>query len=306
MRSILSGITIAVVTVIGWPSAQAAGQTSQDTHCVDERFLPVPGGPFIEGSDRDEREVGYVISGEGAARSAEDIPRITQRLRDRRWFEWEEPRGTASVEPLCLQRKPVTNAEYLAFVLDTGHRIPHISAADYQQQGFLHHPYSRAQTYLWRDGQPPSGELDHPVVLVSYTDALSYARWLGERDGVRYRLPTRQEWEKAARGTDGRYFPWGDTWRDDATNWAQSGYRSSPVGGYEASRGPYGHDDMAGNVFEWTATLRQPENAVARSVLKGCSWDDLPGFCRGAYQHTRPIHSRHILFGFRLAHDVGP
>lgn len=56
---------------------------------------------------------------------------------------------------------------------------------------------------------------------------------------------------------------------------------------------------MAGNVFEYTSTLKQ-QGVDTVSVMKGCSWDDLPGFCRAAYQHTRPIKSRHILFGFRL------
>lgn len=268
--------------------------------CADPRFLAVPAGDFIAGSDRPERDLGYAVSGRGAATSKADVARVTARLREQRWFEWEEARGTESLDVTCLQRRPVTNAEYLTFVQDTGHRVPFISKADYQTQGFLHHPYSRVEGYLWRDGQPPTGERDHPVVLVSYADISAYARWLGERDGARYRLPTRQEWEKAARGSDGRYFPWGNTWRDDATNWSKRGYHSVAVGTYNASRGPYGHEDMAGNVFEWTSTLRHRDDGTTRAVLKGCSWDDLPGFCRGAYHHTRPIGSRHILFGFRL------
>ena len=70
------------------------------------------------------------------------------------------------------------------------------------------------------------------------------------------------------------------------------------------SRSPYGVEDMAGNVFEYTSTLR---SQIVRtvSVMKGCSWDDLPGFCRAAYFHTRPIQSRHILFGFRLVQGIG-
>lgn len=69
------------------------------------------------------------------------------------------------------------------------------------------------------------------------------------------------------------------------------------IAAFPLSRSPYGVEDMAGNVFEYTSTLVGDDAEV---VMKGCSWDDLPGFCRAAYRHTRPADSRHILFGFRL------
>jgi toxoflavin biosynthesis protein ToxD len=141
-------------------------------------------------------------------------------------------------------------------------------------------------------------------VLVSYEDALNYTKWLSQRDGVTYRLPTAQEWEKAARGTDGRYFPWGNEWRDDATNWqGRPEQGTSAVGAYPLSRSVYGVEDMAGNVFEYTSTL-VTQGGKQYSVLKGCAWDDLPGFCRAAYAHTRRINAKHILFGFRLVKEI--
>ena len=161
------------------------------------------------------------------------------------------------------------------------------------------HPYDDVEPFLWRNGQFPAGKADHPVVLVSYDDAIAYADWRGEQDGRRYRLPTAAEWEKAARGTDGDYFPWGRDWRDEATNWGERLGGTSPVG--TDSPSPYGVFDMAGNVFEYTETQRRGTQLVA--IMKGCSWDDLPGFCRAAYRHTRPTASRHILFGFRLVSE---
>ncbi|NJL82174.1 MAG: formylglycine-generating enzyme family protein [Chloroflexaceae bacterium] len=260
-------------------------------------FVWIPAGAFMQGSDRRERDYAYRISAEAEAKHPAAIAPIEERLRQQQWFERESARSQQSLDGLCISRHLVTNAEYQAFVRATGWRSPGISPKDYQRQGFLVHPYGEVRAYLWENDGFPAGEGQHPVVLVSYDDAIAYAHWQGRQDGQTYALPTAAQWEKAARGTDGRYFPWGNDWRDKATNWSGSGrWHTSEIGAYPLSRSLYGVEDMAGNVFEFTATRRSPNE----SVMKGCSWDDLPGFCRAAYQHTRPPASRHILFGFRL------
>lgn len=295
----------------------------------DEAFAWIPAGVFIYGSDRAEREYAYQISAMAIAQSsgntsAEAIAQADANLRRNRWFDREPRRQERSLPGFCLQRHLVTNSDYQAFVKATGHRSPYISEQDYQQQGFLVHPYKTVLDYLW-DGQTyPDGTELHPVVLVSYADALAYAQWKGQQEDTSYRLPTAEEWEKAARGTDGRYFPWGNEWQEDGTNWSQTSELSSVSEGlgvewtetgnkagtsaiaqFPLSQSIYGIEDMAGNVFEYTSTLRRRPQAL-RSVMKGCSWDDWPGFCRAAYEHTRPVDSRHILFGFRLVNDGPP
>lgn len=185
-------------------------------------FVFVPAGEFIAGSDRAERDYGYDISAAAAAQTPEAVRQARQRLRDRRWFEFEASRRTETLEAFCLQANLITQQDYATFVAATGHRVPGISEADYQAQGFLVHPYEDVQPYLWENGTFPTGQADHPVVLVSHEDALAYAAWRGQQDGNAYRLPTALEWEKAARGSDGRYFPWGSEWQDDATHWAGS------------------------------------------------------------------------------------
>ena len=263
-------------------------------------FVFVPEGDFIAGSDRAERDYGYEISAAAVAQTPAETAQAEQRLRDRRWFEFEASRQTQTLPAFCVQANLITQQDYAQFVAATGHRDPGISEAEYQAQGFLVHPYEDVVPYLWTDGSFPEDRANHPVVLISYDDALAYAEWRGQQAGVTYRLPTAAEWEKAARGTDGRYFPWGNDWQPDATHWAQSDpYSTSAIARYPLSRSPYGAEDMAGNVFEFTATLRE-RRGTAVAVMKGCSWDDLPGFCRAAYEHTRPLTSRHILFGFRL------
>ena len=294
----VTGLWMLLISACGAGSLEES--ITRDRCEAQPGFVFVPGGEFIAGSDREEREYGYAISAEAIARTPAEISSAEQRLRDRRWFEFEAPRQTKSLNAFCIQTQLVTQQDYAQFVAATGHRSPGISAADYQTQGFLVHPYEDVRPYLWTNSSFPEGKANHPVVLVSYEDALAYAAWRGEQDDSVYRLPTAAEWEKTARGTDGRYFPWGNEWQTEATHWAQSApYGTSEIARYSLGRSPFGAEDMAGNVFEYTSTLQQRQGTSV-AVMKGCSWDDLPGFCRAAYEHTRPIQSRHILFGFRL------
>ncbi|EDX87595.1 conserved domain protein [Synechococcus sp. PCC 7335] len=269
--------------------------------CEQQGFVFIEAGDFLRGSDRTQKDYAYRISAEGFADSPEEIAEAEAGYRRRNWFEREPDEQMVNLPAFCLAQNLITNEDYQAFVQSTDHKQPGISAATYQAQGFLVHDYSKVEPYLWQDDQYPAGQGQHPVVLVSYEDALAYAEWRSQQDGVTYRLPTALEWEKAARGTDGRYFPWGSEWRDDATNWARNGPTgTSAIATYPDSRSPYGIEDMAGNVFEYTSTLVEKSNGETEVLLKGCGWDDYPGFCRAAYQHDRPHDSKHILFGFRL------
>ncbi|MEO1522573.1 MAG: SUMF1/EgtB/PvdO family nonheme iron enzyme [Cyanobacteria bacterium J06633_2] len=284
---------------IGGQSLATAEPEMTQAECeANPGFLFVNGGNFIAGSDREERDYAYRISAEGFADSPDAIDRAETGYRQQGWFEREPEQRTVQLPAFCMGTNLITNADYQAFIRASGHRTPGISADDYQDQGFLVHDYSAVEPYLWQDDQYPIAQAQHPVVLVSYEDAIAYAEWRSAQDGVRYRLPSTVEWEKAARGTDGRYFPWGSEWRNDGTNWAKHGPEgTSAIASYPLSQGPYGHEDMAGNVFEYTRDLVKDDSEV---LLKGCGWDDFPGFCRAAYQHDRPTESRHILFGFRL------
>ena len=286
------------------PNQSAAQAPDRATCEADGEFVWIPESTSIFGSDRAERDYAYQLSAEtAAAGNPERVDAISQGLRQSRWFEGEFDRQERALPGFCLATNLVTNNDYLEFVEATGHREPGISPQDYQTQGFLVHPYSKVEEFLWDEGTYPDGDESHPVVLVSYDDALAYAEWRGDLDGARYRLPTEEEWEKAARGDDGRYFPWGNEWEIGATNVAETGLlNTNSVAEFPLSQSLYGVEDMSGNVFEFTSTL-QERNGRTVAVMKGCSWDDLPGFCRAAYRHTRPIDSRHILFGFRLVRE---
>jgi formylglycine-generating enzyme required for sulfatase activity len=193
-------------------------------------MVHVPAGAFWMGSDRAEREFAYTIS--------------STAVRAAKWFDAELPRHRV----IFL----VTQGQYASFVAATGHRPPGISKEAYLRQGFLVHDYDREVTpYLWRDGRPPSGRLDHPVVLVNALDAEAFCRWRHPA----LRLPSEAEWEKAARGDDGRAFPWGNQWDPDRLNSAERGPGgTSPIARYPAGTSPYGRYDAGGNVFQWTAS----------------------------------------------------
>ncbi len=240
----------------------------------------IPAGVFWMGSDTKERSLANSLS------SPETVAA--------EWFSAETPRYRAKSEAFCIDQLLVTQAQYLDFVARTRHAPPGISRADYTRQGFLVHDYAKWIPYLWKRSTPPPDRLDHPVVLVSARDAEAYCRWRHPAG----RLPSEGEWEKAARGPDGRIFPWGDSWDPERLNSAARGpQRTTPVGRYEPGASPFGILDAVGNVFQWTST----QLPSGQRVLKGCAWDEDAGLCRPAASHARPASSRHILIGFRCA-----
>lgn len=286
MRSLLGSLAVAALLAGSlWAPPASQGTTPR---MPDSEAVLIPAGAARLGSEDREKGYGYVIGGEAAWKW--------------RWFASERQRET-TLKPYWIDLTLVTQRPYAAFVHAAGHRAPFISAADYQRQGFLVHPYSEVRPYLWRERRPPQGLAEHPVVLVSHGDAQAYCAWRGQLQGRTCHLPSEDQWEKAARGGDGRYFPWGSRWEPERLNTQERGpYRTTPVKAYPQGRSPYGLFDMAGNVFEWTATPGQP----GEMILKSCSWDDLGGICRAAARHDRPADSRHILIGFRCACEAHP
>ncbi len=206
----------------------------------------------------------------------------------------EAPRHVVAVPAFELGATPVTNAQYLAFVRATGHHAP---------------PH-------WVDGAVPEGLDEHPVTYVDWFDAGAYCRFSGTR------LPTEAEWEKAARGTDGRLYPWGDDEPEvggtkAAFGSGAKGGAASVVGGFPAGASPYGALDMAGNVWEWVSTAYAPYPYCASDgredpelgsprVLRGGSFASMrPSFVRCASRSRSAPGRRSAHIGFRVARDSG-
>jgi formylglycine-generating enzyme required for sulfatase activity len=126
-----------------------------------------------------------------------------------RWYLGEHPSEKRHLPAYCITLTLIANAQYSAFVAATGRPAPDVDRATWKSYGLVH-PWPRTRRHAWTGGRIGGGREAHPVVLVSKMDAIAYAGWLSRRTGKTWRLPTENEWEKAARGTDGRRFPWGN------------------------------------------------------------------------------------------------
>lgn len=146
----------------------------------------------------------------------------------------ETPQHEVSLPAFQIGQYPVTNAQYAEFIKRQRQQEPPKKTG-------------------WFLREPPADKLDHPVVGVSWADAQAYCRWLKEQTDRTYRLPTEAEWEKAARGTDGRLYPWGNEWLPGRCNFGSDD--TTPVTAFPEGVSPYGCYDTLGNVQEWTSTL---------------------------------------------------
>lgn len=158
-------------------------------------------------------------------------------------FLMGKEKAEVELSGFVIAKYPTTNREYAQFTENTGHRTPKWPSAGYPEQ-----------------------LAEHPVVNVSFEDALAYADWLGAR------LPSEAEWEKAARGSDGRLYPWGNDFEPHRCNTSEAGTDGTrPVDAHPDGASMYGVLDMSGNVWEWTTTLFEPGEPWR--VLKGGAWD---------------------------------
>lgn len=223
------------------------------------------------------------------------------------FFDTEHPQHTVSLAAFYIDRYPVSNAQYGAFIASTGYTPPKYWT-DAPQMG-AEKPFPAGAQHA-----------THPVVGVSYADALAYCEWAGKR------LPTEAEWETAARGgLVNQNYPWGNEssrnhantvgiWGKDRWHW------TSPIGSFPPNG--YGLYDMAGNVFEWCADWYAPDDyqhsqdlnsqgpkTGQTRVLRGGSWsNNLLGIyqMRCAYRfHARP-ETRNLTIGFRCAATPTP
>ena len=220
--------------------------------------------------------------------------------RDKRASASEKPQSQIYLPEYWIGKYPVTNAQYAIFVEASGRRFPE----------------------HWKGGRPPEGKEDHPVVNVSWWDALAYCRWLAEVTGKPYRLPSEAQWEKAARGTDGRMYPWGNRGDSQKCNTSEMGKRgTTPVGAYSpAGDSPYGCADMAGNVLEWvtdwyredyyacSSTSQNPYGPAsgAVKVLRGGSWSANRWSARCASRHNGNKTATSPEAGFRCTLFAAP
>jgi len=256
------------------------------TKIKQPEMIIIPEGEFIMGISNDQVWELYNREEEWAIEWYE-----------RDLFRVEQPQHRLHLPAYEIGKYPVTNAEYHLFIWNTGYRVP---------KG-------------WIGFRHPESQENHPVVGVSKIDALAYCEWLSGETGIKYRLPTEAEWEKAARGDDDRLYPWGsdfDPWR---CNTSDSGKRSTtPVGEYAPSGdSPWGLCDMAGNVWEWTASRMKPypyrpddgreePGEGDNWVIRGGAWYYSHKLARCTAREGAVATFASPSLGFRLARSITP
>ncbi|MEV0973051.1 ergothioneine biosynthesis protein EgtB [Microtetraspora glauca] len=264
------------------PSAVGAGAPSREVF--------VPPGPFTMGTDT--------------------LP----------WaYDNERPAHLVNLPGYWLDRWPVSNGDYAAFVADGGYgdrRWWRPEGWEWVSAKGIHAPlfWTRNGDGWWRDrfGRMEPVPPDEPVQHVSWYEADAYARWAGKR------LPTEAEWEKAC---GGRTFPWGDAEpRADQAGLGHRAARPAPVGAYPAGAGPYGAEQLIGDVWEWTSSWFQPYPGFRSfpyaeysevffgetyRVLRGGSWATHPTAARTTFRNWDYPIRRQIFAGFRCARGAG-
>jgi sulfatase modifying factor 1 len=217
----------------------------------------------------------------------------------------EKPKHKVHVDAFLIGKYEVTNAQYYAFTKATGHRAP---------ENCCEPKYN-----IWKGDAPAEGVEELPVINVDWNDAVAYCNWA---DG---RLPTEAEWEKAARGTDGRTYPWGN----EPPSGNRANYSFDPVSmwdgaaslakkdQYEFGRSPYGAFEMAGNVWEWTQDWYDEnyyKNSPAKNptgpangeshVIRGASWRNTADMLRAANRNKHTPGERRVYIGIRCAKNA--
>lgn len=210
----------------------------------------------------------------------------------------ERPIHEVQVASFYIDVKEVTTDAYAAFLNAAG------TLTDGNGHDYLGMPDNNLIESADGGWRPRKGRENFPMVNVTWYGAMAYARWAGKR------LPTEAEWEKAARGTDGRRYPWGEGADMSRLRFGQDNL--GPVGGYPSGASPYGCLDMVGSVWEWTDSLFRPYPYVAddgredssvseRRVARGGSWTGEPHILTVTYRFRPEPGFAHRYLGFRCA-----
>jgi formylglycine-generating enzyme required for sulfatase activity len=294
LTMIIAGAGILLLPFLGYailrdrmtPSAPVMGPTATG---IVSSSLP---------ANRGDSETVLVPAGEFTmGRKAADELAVCQRFEaecNLSWFVDEEPIHQVQVDAFYIDRYEVTNADYKAC----------------EDQVICDRPQSSSSsTRIEYYGNP---EFDgYPVIQVNWHQAGTYCEWRGAR------LPTEAEWEKAARGTDGRMYPWGDELDETFANFSYSVGDTTAVGSYEMGASPYGVYDMAGNVWEWVSSLYRSYPYTANDgreslagedlrVARGGAWGLQGVSVSASYRYGIIPSDANAALGFRCAKDANP
>lgn len=282
------------VEVVDKPSIPPAQPAPEPARLPFEpETILIPAGPFLMGSTPEQ-----VV-----AIKDKDV---------RSWAEkTEQPQRTITLPDYRIGKYPVTVGEYRAFIEAGGYRTQRwwtLSGLRQRENANWTKPH------YWGDARW-FGDDRLPVVGVSWYEAHAYCQWLAETTGKPYRLPDEAEWEKAARGIDGRIYPWGNDWRERISNTSELDMGcTARVGKFSpAGDSPYSAADMSGNVVEWCASRWSDKHVYPEEVapiiflpraLRGGSWEFDALSARCSFRGRNSPDRRILSFGFRVACSV--
>ena len=274
---------------------------------IEPQMVTIPAGPFLLGTPKEQRD---------------ELLRLHKAENDKfdaQWLDNELGQHEVTLPAYAIGRFPVTNAEFARFMEAGGYaKQDYWTEAGWQRK----EADGWSEPRYWQDEQ--FNQPEQPVVGVSWYEAAAYCRWLSAESGRSYRLPSEAEWEKAARGSDGRRYPWGNAWDKEKCNNSELGLqRTTPVGQYSpAGDSPHGLSDMAGNVWEWCSTRwggaetkptygypyqpdeREEVEGEDTRVMRGGSWYNGAAWCRCSYRGGFSPGLRDLNRGFRCARTL--
>jgi formylglycine-generating enzyme required for sulfatase activity/predicted MPP superfamily phosphohydrolase/energy-coupling factor transporter ATP-binding protein EcfA2 len=261
--------------------------TLGDSRIRADNMVLVKGGKFMRGSNEDDADA----------------------------YSNEKPQREIYLDDFMIGKYPVTNEEFKEFVGGGGYGKARKDM--WSEEGWRWREENEiSKPEYWHDRKWNGPNF--PVVGISWFEAEAYANWLSEKTGHRYRLPTEAEWEKAARGTKGFKYPWGEHFDKNLCNSFELGLRrTSPVGIFPEGKSPYGCFDMAGNVWEWCSDRyndkyyancpdsnpKGPSDG-ADPVVRGGYWYDYARICRSADRDHDDPRDRGCDLGFRLLQEL--
>ena len=299
-RGGLTLLTLLILAVAAWMTTQQPSSTeTSENRLVPPQALPdqLPDFHADAWYLPDDTQLGFVEVPAGPFRMGSDARTDRQAFENERWSNTAAT-GLVELPAFLIGRYEVTIAQYALFVATTGYAV---------------------------DEQTLQGEPNHPVAMVSWPDALAYCRWLNDtlrtsaqtpgelrrrlEQGWQVTLPTEAEWEKAARGTDGRPYPWGNQPPQGRAHFAASSSRA--VGSFLCPDCQFSLSDMSGNVWEWTRSPYQPYpfdtandrdnlDADALWVMRGGSFTDTAQNVRAAVRGGADPGARRPFIGFRV------
>lgn len=282
------------------------GDTRFDEYSFIPEMVDITPGTFEKGASLEEVNA-FIEEAEKVTLDENDLW-IKNYWREILLSEVSEKEEVSIVNKYRISKYPITNMQYQVFLNEN---------LDYNIPGWGDD--NKGALYTWDDEKRACNAAYNncPVVLVSWNDANNYCKWLSSKTGRKFRLPTEEEWEYAARGPQSNIYPWGNQWKDNYANTFESGINDIiAVGCFVEGVSEFGVFDCSGQIWEWTSTLdtelwkkawpsnMRAANDKAAYIVRGGAWDDISVFARCSSRGPNAASFYEHYIGFRVLEEI--